>query len=344
VTILDTIVEQKRIEVARLPHRTVSIPELRAALDARGERRDFLGALLRPRLISTPTSKGRVSSVEGQRLVPSTLDTRPVRPGAFELGSDRASLPPDACRSVALIAEVKKASPSAGLIRPDFDPVRIACEYEAAGATCLSVLTDEKFFQGSLQHLRQIRSAVKLPLLRKDFIIDERQVLEAVEWGADAILLIVAILGRAELGRLLALAAGAGLASLVEVHDEPELDRALAEGAALIGVNNRNLKTFEVDLATTERLAARLVSSSPGAPGASRSTPGAPPSGGSTLKPSPAGPRSSRSAPLLVAESGIHTRGDVERLARCGARAILVGESLMRHPDIMAKVQELMGI
>jgi indole-3-glycerol phosphate synthase len=318
MTILDTIVEHKRMEVARLPQRTVSSPQLRAALDARGERRDFLAALLRPRFISPPAPECRVSSIEEQRLVPSPLDPRPLRPGASEPLSNASPLPPS-CPCVALIAEVKKASPSAGLIRPDFDPVRIACEYEAAGASCLSVLTDEKFFQGSLQHLRQIRSAVNLPLLRKDFIIDERQVLEAAEWGADAILLIVSILSREELGRLLALAAGAGLAALVEVHDEPELDRALAAGATLIGVNNRNLNTFKVDLATTERLAARIVPSSPGRPPSS-----CPP-------------------PLLVAESGIHTRADVERLARCGARAILVGESLMRHPDIRAKVRELLG-
>ncbi len=161
---------------------------------------------------------------------------------------------------VALIAEVKKASPSAGVIRPDFDPVRIAREYEAAGASCLSVLTDEKFFQGSLEYLKQIRGAVKLPLLRKDFIIDERQILQAIEWGADAILLIVAILSDAQLQHFHALATGAGLAALVEVHDEAELDRALGAGAELIGVNNRNLKTFKVDLATTERLAARLRS------------------------------------------------------------------------------------
>ena len=135
---------------------------------------------------------------------------------------------------------------------------RIAREYEAAGASCLSVLTDEKFFQGSLEYLKQIRGAVKLPLLRKDFIIDERQILEAVEWGADAILLIVAILSDAQLRQFHALATGAGLAALVEVHDEAELDRALEAGAQLIGVNNRDLKTFKVDLATTERLAARL--------------------------------------------------------------------------------------
>src|SRR5882672_8341813 len=154
--------------------------------------------------------------------------------------------------AVALIAEVKKASPSAGVIRANFDPVRIAREYEAAGASCLSVLTDEKFFQGSLDDLRQIRAAVKLPLLRKDFIIDERQILEAIEWGADAILLIVAILDDARLKRFHSLAVDAGLAALVEVHDGAELDRALAVNAELIGVNNRDLKTFNVDLGTTE--------------------------------------------------------------------------------------------
>ena len=126
-----------------------------------------------------------------------------------------------------MIAEVKKASPSAGVICQDFDPVRIAKEYEAAGASCLSVLTDEKFFQGSLDYLRQIRAAVKLPLLRKDFIIDERQILEAIEWGADAILLIVAILSDEQLKKFHSLATEAGLAALVEVHDEAELERAL---------------------------------------------------------------------------------------------------------------------
>ncbi|MDE3067866.1 MAG: indole-3-glycerol phosphate synthase TrpC [Verrucomicrobiota bacterium] len=213
---------------------------------------------------------------------------------------------------VALIAEVKKASPSAGVICRDFDPVRIAREYEAAGAICLSVLTDEKFFQGSLDHLRQIRAAVKLPLLRKDFIIDERQILEAAEWGADAILLIAAILSDAQLEKFHALAAEAGLAALVEVHNEAELDRALAIGARLIGVNNRDLKTFKVDLGTTERLAAKLFPS-----------------------------HVTRRAPLLVAESGIHTRADVERLRRRGADAILVGESLLRDGDIRKKINAL---
>jgi len=216
---------------------------------------------------------------------------------------------------VALIAEVKKASPSAGLIRPDFDPIRIAKEYESAGAACLSVLTDEQYFQGSLSYLKQIRQAVALPLLRKDFIIDERQIVEAVQWGADAVLLIVAILDDTRLRRFHDLATGSGLAALVEVHDEAELDRAKALGARLVGVNNRNLKTFNVDLATTEQLAARWFAD--GMPGESES--------------------------LLVAESGIHSRADVERLHNCGARAILVGESLMRHADLGCKVRELIG-
>jgi len=215
--------------------------------------------------------------------------------------------------TIGLIAEVKKASPSAGVICPNFDPVRIATEYEAAGASCLSVLTDEKYFQGSLEYLRQIRAAVKLPLLRKDFIIDERQILEAIEWGADAILLIVAILDDECLRRFHTLATEAGLAVLVEVHDAEELTRALALGAELIGVNNRNLKTFKVDLATTEQLAEKLATT-----GKSR-------------------------AILLVAESGIHTRAEVERLKACGAGAILVGESLVKQGNIPAKVRELIG-
>jgi indole-3-glycerol phosphate synthase len=207
---------------------------------------------------------------------------------------------------IALIAEVKKASPSAGVICKDFDPVRIAKEYEAAGASCLSVLTDGKFFQGSLDHLRQIRAAVKLPLLRKDFIIDERQILEAIKWGADAILLIMAILSDEQLKKFHSLAAEAGLAALVEVRDEAELDRALKIGAKLIGVNNRDLKTFKVDLAVTEKLAGKI--------GAEK---------------------------ILVTESGIHTRADVERLKKCGAGAILVGESLLRDASIQSKVREL---
>src|SRR5271167_404582 len=177
MNILDKIVKEKIREVAQLPARLIAAGDLRDALLERGERRDFLAALRKPR-----------------------------------------------CGDIALIAEVKRASPSAGVICQDFDPVRIAKEYEAAGASCLSVLTDEQFFQGSLDYLRQIRDAVKLPLLRKDFIIDERQILEAIEWGADAILLIVAILTDDQLQQFHLLAIEAGLAVLVEVHDEAELE------------------------------------------------------------------------------------------------------------------------
>jgi indole-3-glycerol phosphate synthase len=214
---------------------------------------------------------------------------------------------------LALIAEVKKASPSAGLICANFDPVRIAQEYEASGASCLSVVTDEKFFQGSPDHLEQIRAAVNLPLLRKDFIIDERQILEAAEMGADAILLIVRILEGESLRHLHDLATGAGLAALVEVHNEAELDRALAIGARLIGVNNRDLDTFKVDLGTTERLSARLAR------------------------------HAEAKDKLLVAESGIHTRADAQRVHQAGAGAILVGEALVKNPSgIAGKISELL--
>ena len=243
----------------------------------------------------------KVSAYGLQRLAKAILAKRPDRRDFF------AALQSPKRGSLALISEVKKASPSAGIICPDFDPVRIAREYEAAGATCLSVLTDEKFFQGSLRDLQQIRAAVKLPLLRKDFIIDERQILEAAQWGADAILLIVRILKDEELKHFHSLAVGAGLTVLVEVHDEAELDRALSIGARLIGVNNRDLDTFQVDLGTTERLAAKAKGK------------------------------------LLVAESGIHNRADVERVQRAGAGAILVGEALMKNPaGIAAKVSELL--
>jgi indole-3-glycerol phosphate synthase len=209
--------------------------------------------------------------------------------------------------SVALIAEVKKASPSAGVIRADFDPVQIALDYEAAGASCLSVLTDEQFFQGSVSFLQKIRDAVQLPILRKDFIIHERQIIESIEAGADAILLIVAILNDDELKRFHDTARRAGLAVLVEVHDEAEMRHALDAGAELIGINNRDLKVFKTDLATTERLAKMAA--------------------GKTL----------------VAESGLHTRADVQRVQAAGAHAILVGESLMRSPNIGEKVKELLS-
>ena len=210
---------------------------------------------------------------------------------------------------IRMIAEVKKASPSKGLIRPDFDPVEIAKTYEASGASAISVLTDEKYFQGSLEYLKAIRQAVDLPLLRKDFIIDPYQIFEARAAGADAILLIVAALPREKLFGFMSLAGALGMDSLVEVHTAEELDIAMEIGASIIGVNNRNLQTFETKLETTLELAAEVP-----------------------------GDR------ILVSESGIFTRADVERLMEAGVDAILVGESLMRQPDPGVKVKELLGI
>jgi len=207
-----------------------------------------------------------------------------------------------------IIAEVKKGSPSRGVIRPDFDPVAIAEIYEANGAACLSVLTDERFFLGHLAYLTEIRRSVGLPILRKDFVCDPYQLYEARAAGADAVLLIAAMLELAELRDFAALARELGLDVLLEVHDEQELDTALQVNCELVGVNNRDLRTFVTDLSTTERLA-KIV------PGNR----------------------------LIVAESGIHTRTDVVRLQRAGARGFLVGESLMREGDIGAKLRVLLG-
>nr|ACO70873.1 indole-3-glycerol-phosphate synthase [uncultured Verrucomicrobiota bacterium] len=213
---------------------------------------------------------------------------------------------PDA---LGLVAEVKKASPSAGVIAADFDPVLIGRQYEAAGAHAVSVLTDEKFFQGHLSYLTRVREAIALPCLRKDFIIHEAQIFEACVAGADAILLIVAALDDAALKHLLETAALCQLDALVEVHTMEELERALEQDVKLIGINNRNLTTFEVDLATTERLSEEV----------------------------PAGV-------VLVSESGLKTSADAQRVFDCGCNAILVGESLMRTGDIAAQAAELLNV
>jgi indole-3-glycerol phosphate synthase len=208
----------------------------------------------------------------------------------------------------AIIAEVKKGSPSRGIIREDFDPLEIAEIYQDNGATCLSVLTDEKFFLGHLRFLPLIRETVSLPLLRKDFICDPYQIHEARAAGADAILLIAAMLDLDQLREFHAIAREIHLDVLLEVHDEAEMETALQTDCTLIGVNNRNLRTFETDLGTTGRLA--------------RMTP---------------------AERLLVAESGINNRADIVRLQSDGARAFLVGESLMREADIGAKLQEMLN-
>lgn len=206
--------------------------------------------------------------------------------------------------TVALIAEVKHASPSRGVLITDFDPQRLATGYAANGAAAISVLTDERFFQGSLDDLRTVRAAVDLPILRKDFTLDPYQLYEARAAGADAVLLIVAALADAQLSELHALAGELGLTALVEVHNAAELDRTLALHPALVGINNRDLKTFDVNLATTAGLIGRLPANV-----------------------------------TTVAESGILAAADVQRMGALGADAVLVGEALVRSGDVAATVR-----
>ncbi len=223
-----------------------------------------------------------------------------------------AALVPGLSGLPAVIAEVKKASPSKGIIRADFEPVSIARSYESAGAAAISVLTDEQFFKGSLDYLRAVRSAVSVPVLRKDFLIDDYQVYEARAAGADALLLIVAALEKNELWDLMGLADELGMTTLVEVHNESEMEVALEIGASLLGINNRNLYTFEVSLDTTAQLLQSMESTQ-------------------------------RSCPRIVSESGIFTRNDMEKLAALGVDAVLIGEALMREGDVETKLRELIG-
>jgi indole-3-glycerol phosphate synthase len=208
---------------------------------------------------------------------------------------------------IRLIAEVKKASPSRGVLRPYFDPMALAKTYAENGAAAISVLTDAEFFQGSPEHLAAIREAVSLPLLRKDFIYDEYQIYETAAYGADALLLITAILEPRQLEKMITLSRSLGLGCLVEVHNEEEIKKALAGGAAIIGINNRDLKTFEVDVDTTRRLRPLVPEDK-----------------------------------IVVSESGISRREDIQKLKDWGVDAVLIGEALVTARNIPKKIKELM--
>ena len=236
-------------------------------------------------------------------LLAALVEAPPLRPFAVALERHLAE------GRHGLIAEIKKASPSAGLIRSDFDPSALARAYAAGGASCLSVLTDGPYFQGSDDDLRAARHAVALPVLRKDFIIDPYQILESRHIGADCVLLIMAALSDPLASELAAASAEFGLDVLAEVHDEAELDRALRLGVRMIGINNRNLRTLETDLSTTERLAPEVPADR-----------------------------------IVVAESGIRRAEDLDRLAAAGARCFLVGETLMREPDVVAATRRLLRL
>jgi len=262
----------------------------------------ILDRILREKELEVAELKRRVPLSELRLLVAEAARQRDGCDGPLDFAG---ALRRDARGLPAVVAEVKKGSPSKGIIREDFDPVDISQAYQRGGAAAVSVLTDEKFFMGSLDNLKRVKSAVNLPVLRKDFIIDEYQIYEARAAGADAVLLIVAALERARLEDLFCVAEGLCIAALVEVHDEYEMGIALSAGARLVGINNRNLQTFDVSLETTYRLVG------------------------------------SASGVKVVSESGISSRADLQRLGDAGVDAVLVGEALVRGRDVEAKLREL---
>ena len=260
---------------------------------------DVLARICVRRRATVAEQKARVPLAEFERRVEASEPRGFVRALETKLASDR----------LALIAEVKKASPSKGLIRPDFDPPALARAYAAGGTACLSVLTEAEHFQGADRDLTAVRAAVDLPCLRKDFILEPYQVVETRALGADCMLLIMAALDDRQARQLSSLATELGMDVLVEVHDGAELERALRLETRLIGINNRDLKTLQVDLATTEQLAPRVPADR-----------------------------------LVVAESGLFGHTDLQRMAAVGARCFLVGEALMRQADVRAATAALLGL
>lgn len=254
----------------------------------------ILDEIIEKRKIQLENEKAKIPLDEMKKLADSTIT---------KTKDFKAALSGD---NLSVICEVKKASPSKGLIRPDFQPLKIAMEYESAGANAISCLTEEHYFKGSSEYLREISDNVNIPILRKDFIIDEYQIYEARAIGASAILLIAAVLDEETLLRFYKLASSLSLQSLVEVHNESELQKALNIGAEIIGINNRNLKTFDVDLNTTGKLASLIPDGK-----------------------------------LIVSESGIKNNADMKAVHNLGASAVLIGETLMRSDDINKTLKEL---
>ena len=255
-------------------------------------------------IISRIIEEKRRSVEESKRLKPQAELVREIRNVSVRSSFRKSISRP---HHVNLIAEIKKASPSKGILRGDFNPVRIASTYQAHGASAISVLTDERFFEGSLSHIKLVKESVSLPVLRKDFIIDEYQIYESVAAGADAILLIADLLSTNEMTGFYSLAASLGLDVVIEVHNEEDVEKAIASGGQIIGMNNRDLHTFKVDLAVTQKLVRMIPANR-----------------------------------IKVSESGIKSYEDVMFLKSLGIDAVLIGEAFMESADIAAKMREIM--